>query len=67
LGLIVVPAPDPALGPELSERHREAKGITAALSLRLAAILLDEGRFQLDRIRRQEVDSAAAGPGAPAE
>jgi hypothetical protein len=58
-GLIIIPATDPDLGPWLSERHREAKGITDAISLRLAAALLEEKRFKLDRIRRQDVEKAA--------
>jgi hypothetical protein len=43
----------------LSERHREAKGITDAISFRLAAALLEEKRFKLDRIKRQDVEKAA--------
>ncbi len=66
-GLSVVPAPDPALGPELSERHREVKGITDAISLRLATVLLEGGRFQLARIPRQEIDRAALDATAPGE
>jgi len=58
-GLTIIPAPDPDLGPRLSERHREAKGITDAISFRLATALLEEKRFKLDRIKRQDVEKAA--------
>src|SRR5437763_9054392 len=58
-GLIVVPAPDPDLGPPLSERHREAQGITEAISRDLAAAILEEKRFKLDRIKKQDVEKAA--------
>ncbi len=67
LGLSVVPVPDPALGPELSERHREAKGMADAITLQLAAILLGEKRVRLGRIARQEVDSAVRRASAPGE
>jgi hypothetical protein len=66
-GLSVVPVPDPSLGPELSERHREVKGITDAISMRLAAVLLEEKRFQLGRIPRQDIDRAARGTTTPGE
>ncbi len=59
LGLSVVPVSDPSLGPELSERHREVKGLTPASSQRLAATLLREKRFRLDRIPRQDIDRSA--------
>jgi hypothetical protein len=58
-GLAVIPAPDPDLGSWLSACHREAKGITDEFSLNLAAALLEEKRFRLDRITRQDVDKAA--------
>jgi hypothetical protein len=67
LGLSVVPVPDPALGPELSDRHREAKGITDAISAKLATALLGDQRFQLGRIPRQEVDRAMRDATAPGE
>jgi hypothetical protein len=67
LGLSVVPVPDPALGPELAERHREAKGITDPIGVQLAAILLDEQRVQLGRIPRQEVDKAVRDATAPGQ
>lgn len=61
LGLIVVPAPDLRLGPQLSGLHREAKGLTDAITLELAAAILKEGRFKLDRIRKQDVEKSARG------
>jgi hypothetical protein len=67
LGLSVVPVPDPVLGPELSGRHREAKGLTDAISLNLAAILLGEKRVRLGRIPRQEVDRAVRRASATGE
>jgi hypothetical protein len=67
LGLSIVPVPDPALGPELSDRHREAKGITDVISVKLAATLLSEQRVQLGRIPRQEVDRAVRDATAPGE
>jgi hypothetical protein len=65
LGLSVLPVPDPALGPELSERHHEVRGMTASLSRRLAAILLEEKRFQLGHVAKQDIDRAAADLPAP--
>jgi hypothetical protein len=59
LGLTVVSAPDPNLGPQLSERHREANGITDQISLALAATILEERRFKLDRIKKQDIEKAA--------
>jgi hypothetical protein len=66
-GLSIVPVPDPPLGPELSGRHREVKGITDAISLRLAAVLLEEKRFRLGRIPRPDVDRAARDTTTPGE
>jgi len=57
--LDVVTAPDPELGPQLSERHREAKGITNAIAVDLAAAILNDGRFKVDRIKKQDVEEAA--------
>jgi hypothetical protein len=65
LALSVVPVPDPALGPELSDRHREAKGITDVISVKLAATLLGDKRVQLGRIPRQEIDRAVRDATAP--
>jgi hypothetical protein len=67
LGLNVVRVPDPALGPELSGRHREAMGITDAISVQFAVILLGEKRVRLGRIPRQEVDSAVRSASVPGE
>jgi hypothetical protein len=61
LGLIIVPEPDHRLGPELSGLHREAKGITDAMSLKLAAAILETGHFQVNRIKKQDVEKAARG------
>jgi hypothetical protein len=57
--LNVVTAPDPELGPQLSERHREAKGITNAIAVDLAAAILKDGRFKVDRVKKQDVEEAA--------
>ena len=57
--LNVATAPDPELGPQLSERHREAKGITNAIAVDLAAAILNDGRFKVDRIKKQDVEKAA--------
>ncbi len=57
--LNVVRAPDPELGPQLSERHREAKGITNAIAVDLAAAILKDGRFKVDRVTKQDVEAAA--------
>ena len=66
--LNVVTVPDPVLGPQLSDRHREVKGITAAIAVDLAAAILSDGRFTVDRIKRQDVEEAtrAAQAGEPA-
>ena len=52
-------APDPALGPQLSERHREAKRITNAIAVDLAAAILSDGRFAVGRIKKQDVEESA--------
>ncbi len=57
--LNVVVTPDPELGPQLSERHREAKGITNAIAVDLAAAILNDARFKVDRIKKQDVEEAA--------
>jgi hypothetical protein len=57
--LNVVTAPDPELGPQLSGRQREAKGITNAIAVDLAAAILKDGRFKVDRIKKQDVEEAA--------
>ena len=57
--LNVVAAPDPELGPQLSERHREAMGITNAIAVDLAAAILIDGRFKVDRIKKQDIEEAA--------
>jgi hypothetical protein len=59
-GVTVVPVPDPDLGPVLSGRHREARGMTDAISLNLAAAILKEGRFKVNRIRKQDVETVAS-------
>jgi hypothetical protein len=61
LGLTVIPVPDPRLEPQLSELHREVKGITDEISLQLAAAILKEGRFQVNRIKKQEIEKAVQG------
>ncbi len=61
LGLAVVPEPDLRLGPELSALHREAKGITDEMSLKLAAAILETGQVQVNRIKKQDVEKAATG------
>jgi hypothetical protein len=66
-GLGVVPVPDPTLGAVLSQRHREVKGITDDISTRLATALLEEKRFRLDRIKRQDIDRAALDAATPGE
>jgi hypothetical protein len=58
-GLGVLPAPNPELGPELSKRHREVRGISDSISQELAAFILEEKRFKLARIKRQDIDKAA--------
>jgi hypothetical protein len=55
----VVTAPDPGLGPHLSSRHRQAKGITDAIAVDLAASILNDGRFKVDRVKKQDVEEAA--------
>jgi hypothetical protein len=55
----VVAAPDPALGPQLSERHREAKGITNAIAVDLAVAILIDGRFKVVRINKRDIEEAA--------
>ena len=57
--LNVVTAPDPELGPQLSERHREAMVITNAIAVDLAAAILNDGRFKVDRIKKRDVEEAA--------
>jgi hypothetical protein len=57
--LNVVTVPDPELGPQLSERHREAEGITTEIAVDLAAAILNDGRFKVDRIKKQDVEAAA--------
>jgi hypothetical protein len=66
-GLSVVPVPDPTLGADLSQRHREVKGITDDISTRIATALLQEKRFRLNRINRQDIDRAALDFVAPGE
>ena len=56
--LKIVTAPDPELGPHLSSRHREAKGITDAIAVDLAAAILNDGRFKVDRVKKQDVEAA---------
>src|SRR6185312_5665572 len=50
LELTIVPVPDPRLEPQLSELHREIKGITDETSRRLAAAILEDGRFLANRL-----------------
>jgi hypothetical protein len=61
LALTVVPVPDPSLEPLLSKLHREAKGITDAISLELAAAILETGGFNVNRIKKQDIEKAARG------
>ncbi len=61
LGLTVVPVPDPRLEAPLSELHREAKGITDEISLQLAAAILKARRFQVNRIKKQDVEKTVKG------
>ncbi len=66
--LNVIAAPDPELGQQLSERHREAKGITNEIAVDLAAAILNDGQFAVGRIKKQDVEESArqAQGGTPA-
>ncbi len=58
-GLTIAAAADPRLGPQLSERHREANVVTNATGISLAAAILKDGRFKVERIKKRDVEKAA--------